>query len=172
MKKILVTSSEPNLNGKTEKRFGHAKYFILIDPNSMEFQAIPNAIDGQNQITIADILNMHLDAIVTGNIGPGSFETLQQAHIPVYVARNKTVKEVIELLKSGELKPIEQPTMKNSPHDGGGFGTGHEHDHNQSAPGMGRGLGRGMGQGQGRGIGRGRGRGLGRGIGGGKGRNK
>lgn len=174
--KILVTSSEPNLNGKTEKRFGHAKYFILIDTNSMEFQAIPNAIDGQNQVTIADILNMHLDAIVTGNIGPGSFETLNQAHIPVYVVRNKTVKEVVELLNSGELKPIEEPTMKNSPHDGGGFGTGHEHDQHPTGQGMGRGLGRGMGQGRGMGLGRGRGlgRGMGegRGMGGGRRRNK
>jgi len=170
MKKVLVASSGPNLDGKTEKRFGHSKYFILIDLESMGFQAIPNAIDGQNQVTIADILAMNIDAIITGNIGPGSFETLNQAHIPVYVVRNKTVKEVVELLKSGKLKPIDQPTMKNSPHDGGGFGTGHEHAQRPAGQGMGRGLGRGMGMGKGRGFGRGMG--SGRRMGSGKGRNK
>ncbi len=172
MKRILVTSSQPDLEGKMEKRFGHSKYFIFADLDTLEYKAIPNAVDGQNSLSIRQLLDMRPDAVITGNIGPGSFETLRAANIPVFVVRGKTVRQALEALRAGELTPADKPTMKNSPHDGGGFGLGHhdethEHEHGE---GFGRRLGRGLGRGMGRGRGMGGGMGLGRGLG--RGRRK
>jgi predicted Fe-Mo cluster-binding NifX family protein len=179
MKRILVTSSQPDLEGKMEKRFGHSKYFILADLDTFDFKAIPNAVEGQNAISIRELLELKPDAILTGNIGPGSFDTLQSLKIPVYIVRGKTVRQALEALRAGELTPADKPSMKNSPHDGGGFGLGHhdgDHDHDhEHGQGLGRGMGRGMGRGQGRGLGRGRGMGggfgLGRGLGRGRGKD-
>ncbi len=158
MKKVLIASNEPDLNGKIEKRFGHSRYFILINPDSMDFKAIPNAIEASNPDTIGDILAMGIDAVITGNIGPGAFEILHQNGIPVYIVRNKTVEEAVEALKAGTLNPADQPTMKNSPHDGRGIGMRHDHKHDHHASGTSRGPGRGTGMGRGRGMGGGRGR--------------
>ncbi len=172
MKRILVTSSQPDLEGKMEKRFGHSKYFILADLDTMDFKAIPNAVEGQNTVSIREILDLKPDAVITGNIGPGSFETLRSLNIPVYVVRGKTVRQALEALRNGELTPAEKPSMKNSPHDGGGFGLGqHDGEHHDHEPGagFGRGLGRGMGRGMGRGRGMGGGFGMGRGLGRGRG---
>jgi len=50
-------------------------------------------------------------AVLTGNIGPNAFQTLQAADIEVITGISGTVKEVIEKYKSGELKSTQGPSV-------------------------------------------------------------
>lgn len=45
--KIAVSASEPDLNGSVDPRFGRSPYFLLIETDTMEFEAIQNFNQGQ-----------------------------------------------------------------------------------------------------------------------------
>ena len=165
--KVLIAAQGPDLSAKIDKRFGHSKYFIIFDTETAQYKSIPNAVEGEVRVGMDIIFSEGINAVVTGNIGPNSFERLSEMGIPVYIARGITVKEALEKIASGELTPAEAPTMKRSVHEGHHFGQGFDH-----GPGHGHGFGHGYGRGMGwgRGMGRGRGRGYGRGLGWGRGR--
>ena len=40
--KIGITSTGKNLDAEVDQRFGRCKYFIIVDTDSMEFEAISN----------------------------------------------------------------------------------------------------------------------------------
>jgi len=41
MGKYLVASSGNTLDSKVSGRFGHSNYFLVVDPQTMEFEAFP-----------------------------------------------------------------------------------------------------------------------------------
>ena len=41
MEKYLVASSGDTLDSKVSGRFGHSSYFLIIDPQTMEFKVFP-----------------------------------------------------------------------------------------------------------------------------------
>jgi len=40
--KIVVTASGPDLDSPVDPRFGRCQYFIFVDPDSLQFEAIEN----------------------------------------------------------------------------------------------------------------------------------
>ena len=40
--KIAISSTGSSLDDQIDPRFGRCAYFILIDPETMEYEAIPN----------------------------------------------------------------------------------------------------------------------------------
>ena len=155
--KIAISSTGENLNATVDPRFGRCQYFVLIDPESMEFEAIPNesasAMGGAGIQAAQNVANLKAEVVLTGNMGPNAFQTLSAAGIKVITGVNGTVKEVVEKFKNGELKETTTPNVDS--HFGVGQGRG---------GGGGRGGGRGMGRGGGGGMGGGRGQGRGKGI--------
>ncbi len=165
------------MDANVDPRFGRCAYFIIIDVNTMEFEAIenPNGALGQGAgIQSAQLLaGKGVKYVLTGNCGPNAYETLSAAGIGVILDCAGSVQDVIQRLKAGQLSTAAGPDvaghvgMVGSPSDA----------QDQSAPsrqppGPGLGMGRGScGDGQGMGRGRGRGRGMGRG-GGGMGRGR
>ena len=41
--KIAVTSTGPTLDDSVEVRFGRCAYFLIIDPDTLDFEAIQNS---------------------------------------------------------------------------------------------------------------------------------
>jgi len=156
--KIAVSSVGPDLNALVDARFGRCQYFIIVDPETMEFEAIPNpsitAMHGAGIQTAQIITNKGATVVLTGNCGPNAFQTLSAAGIQVIVGVSGTVKDAIEKYKKGELQPSSQASVP--PH----FGTGGM----SPTPGMTPGMGTFPGMGGGRGMGRGGGAGAGRGM--------
>jgi len=72
--------------------------------------------------------------VLTGNVGPNAYSTLQAAGIKIITAVSGTVREVVEAYKSGKLAPpTSGPTVESH------FGTG------GTTQFPGQGMGRGMG---------------------------
>jgi predicted Fe-Mo cluster-binding NifX family protein len=42
MTKIAVSASGPDLEARVDPRFGRAPYFLLINPDTLEFEALAN----------------------------------------------------------------------------------------------------------------------------------
>ena len=41
--KIAISSAGPTLEAEVDPRFGRCQYFIIIDPDNMEFEAVENS---------------------------------------------------------------------------------------------------------------------------------
>ena len=160
--KIAVSSTGPDLNALVDARFGRCQYFIVVDPQTLEFEAVPNpnlaATHGAGIQTAQMVAGKGVTVVLTGNCGPNAFQTLSAAGIQVIVGVSGTVKAAVEKYKKGELQPSSQASVP------GHFGTGRM----SPTPGMTPGMGQFPGTGGGRGMGRGGGAGAGRGMGGGR----
>jgi predicted Fe-Mo cluster-binding NifX family protein len=113
--KICVTSQGNNLESLVDPRFGRCQYFIIIDPVSLEFEAVQNpsiSAGGGAGIQSGQLMvNKGVEAILTGNVGPNAFATLQAAGIKIFVGVTGTAKEAVEKYKKGELNTTQGPSV-------------------------------------------------------------
>ena len=150
--KIAVTSTGSDLDDTVEARFGRCPYFLIIDPDTLEFEPIQNpniASGGGAGIQSAQLMaSKKVSVVLTGNCGPNAFQTFGAAGIQVITGVNGKVRQAVEQYKSGALSSTSAPNVQShfGMGKGGGMGCG---------GGMGRGMGKGMGMGQGRGMGSG-----------------
>ncbi|MGM0532244.1 MAG: NifB/NifX family molybdenum-iron cluster-binding protein [Bacteroidota bacterium] len=153
MAKYLVSSAGDKLDSKISGRFGHAKYFIVIDPQTMDYEAYPGVEPDQEKPDIGKFMKQGISKVIVGNIGPSAFNEATGYRLKVYLCRKMTVREATSKVYNNELSPMQEPTLKESLHS----------PHKSSGNVSGRGMGLGRGTGKGRGIGKGRGGGKGRG---------
>jgi predicted Fe-Mo cluster-binding NifX family protein len=172
MEKYLVASSGDTLDSKVSGRFGHSGYFLIIDPQTMEFEAFTGVGKDEDQ-NIVKFITPAVKKVIVGNIGPSSYNEIISLGCTVYLCRNISVNEAVRKVKNDEVPVLKEPTIKESIHSarkagdgyggqGGGRGTGKgpgSGTRDGSGWDMGRGQGKGMGGGMGRGMGGGRGRG-------------
>jgi len=140
------------LDSMADPRFGRCAYFIIVDTDTMEFEAVSNqaAMAGQGAGIMAaqTVASKGVQGVVAGNYGPNAFQSLNAGGIQVYTWGGGTVRQAVEAIQSGQLQPISGPSVQ--AHFGMAQG---------QSPGSGMGGGGGMGRGMGRGGGGGRGRG-------------
>ena len=140
--KICVSASNEHLESLIDPRFGRCAYFIIVDSDTMNFEALPNtsisAAHGAGISAAQAVANKDVKVIITGNIGPNAYQVLSSTGIKIFTGITGTVKEAIEKYKSGQLKEASQPTAP--AHSGLG-----------NRVGLGIGGGMGMGRDKGRG---------------------
>ena len=158
--KIAVTASTRELSSPVDPRFGRCAYFLFVDSETMQFEAVENtnvaAASGAGIQSAQLVANQGANVLLTGSCGPNAFQTLQAAGVKVIVGVTGTIQEAVQQYKTGKLQPTAQPNVPS--HFGMGTGGG-------SPVGPGSGMGGGMGRGMGRGMGIGRGMGPGMGYG-------
>ena len=113
--KVCVTSEGDNLDSQVDPRFGRCQYFIIVDIETSELEAIQNPnIDGMGGAGIQSgqlVAAKGVKTVLTGNVGPNAFQTLQAAGIDVITGVSGSVKEAIEKYNKGELKPTQGPSV-------------------------------------------------------------
>ena len=144
--KLAVSAQGPDLDSALSPVFGRCPYYILVDTDTMAFQAFPNPAMGAGGgagIQAGQLVaSQGAGAVITGNLGPNAFQVLQAAGLSVFTVQGGTVREAVEAYKAGQLQAASQPTAAPYTGMGGAFGRG-----------GGRGMGMGMGRGMGRGMG-------------------
>jgi predicted Fe-Mo cluster-binding NifX family protein/ferredoxin len=176
---IAVTSTGPTLDDNVEARFGRCPYFLIIDTDTMQHEAIENpniALGGGAGIQSAQLMSERgVTTVLTGNCGPNAFNVFGQAGIQVIVGVSGVVSNAVEQFKAGVFSSASGPSVAS--HFGMNAATPNPTGASQpmtgpmgQGQGVGMGLGMGGGRGMGRGMGGGRGMGRGMGRGGGMGR--
>lgn len=120
--KLCISASAESLDAPLDPRFGRCPYFIIVDSETMQFEAVPNlalgAVGGAGIQAAQLIASKGAKVVITGNVGPNAFQALSAAGIKVITGAYGTVREVVEKYKRGELKET------NAPNVGGHFGMG------------------------------------------------
>ena len=124
--KITVSATSPGLDAEVDPRFGRCQYFIIVDPQSMEFEALDNsnamATGGAGISTARMIASKGAEVVLTGNCGPNAYQTLSAAGIQVITGVAGRIRDAIEAYKAGRLQPNAQPSVGS--HHGMGMGRG------------------------------------------------
>ncbi|KAA0002512.1 MAG: dinitrogenase iron-molybdenum cofactor biosynthesis protein [Thermoplasmata archaeon] len=107
--KVAVTSQTKSIDSIIDERFGRCNFFIIVEPDSMEYEVLPNeaiaSSSGAGIKAAQELINKKVDAVITGNIGPNAFDILKQAGIKIFRAFGN-VKEAIEKFKEKKLEEI------------------------------------------------------------------
>lgn len=137
--KICITSLEEDINSPIDPRFGRARYFIILDEKGNIQKVITNAGSesqrGAGVLAAQTIVSEKVDVIISGGVGPNSFNLLGASGIKMFSAVNGSVEDNFQAWKDGQLKEISSAV---SPGYGGGMGFG------RGKGGFGRGRGRGQ----------------------------
>ena len=124
--RIAVSASGPTLDAEVDPRFGRCRYFIIVDPENMEFEMVENsgalAGGGAGIATAQTIADKGVEAVLTGDCGPNAFQVLSAAGIKVVTGASGTVRDAVQSYKTGHLQPSSQPNVPG--HFGMGRGRG------------------------------------------------
>ena len=146
--KIAISATGPTLDAEVDPRFGRCQYFIIVDPETMQFEAIENsgvrAASGAGITAGQIITSKGVQVVLTGNSGPNAYQVLSAAGVQVINGVSGRVRDAIEEYKLGTFATAQQPNV--AAHFGYGTGMG-------GGMGMSRGMGRGIGRGVGMGAG-------------------
>jgi predicted Fe-Mo cluster-binding NifX family protein len=106
--KIAISSQGEDLEAVVDPRFGRCAYFIVYDTETKETEALSNpaleAMGGAGIQAAQVIADKSAEVVITGNVGPNAFQTLNQAGIKIYGGASGTVKENLEKYENGELR--------------------------------------------------------------------
>ena len=112
---ICVTSQGDNLDSLVDPRFGRCNYFLIIDSDTLEFEAVENSFSqagGGAGVQSGQLMSSKgVKAVLTGNVGPNAFQTLSAAGIEIFTGASGTVREAVESYKEGKMTAREGPSV-------------------------------------------------------------
>jgi len=113
--KIAITSTGKDLNTQIDPRFGRCQYFLIVDTDTMECEAIENdqaQARGGAGIQAGQLMAQRdVKAVLTGNCGPNAFQTLSAAGIEVVNGVSGIAREAVERYTNGELAPAKDANV-------------------------------------------------------------
>jgi len=107
--KICVTAQGKTLDDQVDPRFGRCQFFIVVDTDTLDFEAIENQsaqFSGGAGIQSGQLMaSKGVKAVLTGNVGPNAFQTLTAGGIKIYTGLSGKIRDAVEKYKGGSLKP-------------------------------------------------------------------
>ena len=115
--KIAVTSQGKDLDAQVDPRFGRCATFVIVDTETMEFEAVPNdninASGGAGIQSAQVVAGQDAEVVLTGNCGPNAFKTLQAADIGVIIGVKGSVRDAVTQFKDGTLSVSKDANVAN-----------------------------------------------------------
>ena len=107
--KIAVSSTGPTLEDQVDPRFGRCPYFLIVNPATMEFEALSNTnaeLGGGAGIQSATLVTEKgATVILTGSCGPNAVQVLKQGNVHIVTGVSGTIQQVVQQFAAGSLKP-------------------------------------------------------------------
>jgi predicted Fe-Mo cluster-binding NifX family protein len=108
MKDIAVSANGNKLTSQVGPLFGRARFFILVDSDTLEWEALDNlgnlsASQGIGVTTAKTLERKNIRTILTGSCGPKAFAELQAAGIDVVLGVQGTIRQALTRYMQGDL---------------------------------------------------------------------
>ncbi|MDR2549537.1 MAG: NifB/NifX family molybdenum-iron cluster-binding protein [Desulfobulbus sp.] len=106
--KAAVTSKGVALDSEVDPRFGRAPYILIVDTETMAFEAVDNsanvnAFKGAGIQAATLVADRGAAVLMTGYCGPKAFAVLQAAGVKVVNDIDGTIRQAIATLKAGTV---------------------------------------------------------------------
>ena len=105
-KKICIPAQGNDLEAELDPSFGRACYFLIIDPETLDYEALRNphaeASQGAGIQTAQLISSKDVGVVLTGHCGPHAQRVLNSAGIRVITGLSGRVREILSQYKSEE----------------------------------------------------------------------
>ncbi len=106
--KLAISAKGKTLDSEIDPRFGRSGYFLIVDSDTLVFEAIENKQNlhlpqGAGIQASQTVVEKGAQVLLTGNCGPKAFKVLQAARVKVAVGLSGTVREGVERFKKGEI---------------------------------------------------------------------
>lgn len=122
--KIVISTTGENLDSQIDPRFGRCQYFIFIETGTMDYEVVPNnsmmASGGAGIQAAQYVIDQGAKIVITGNLGPNAYQTLNAGGLELITGVSGTVKEAVEKYKNGDLKATDSATVGSHFGMGGG----------------------------------------------------
>ncbi len=107
--RIAVTSTGEDLDSNMDPRFGRAAYFIIVNPETMEYETVENSQNlnlpqGAGIQAGKTVIDNNANVLITGNCGPKAFKVLQSAGVKIFTGAEGSVSDAVSKYKNGELE--------------------------------------------------------------------
>jgi predicted Fe-Mo cluster-binding NifX family protein len=115
--KVAISAQGNDIDSLVDPRFGRARWFIVVDAETGEWQAHDNSVNvdasgGAGVQAGSTVATQGVEAVITGNVGPNAHRVLAAANIAIHQAGNGiSVRDALAALKRGELAALEAPTV-------------------------------------------------------------
>jgi predicted Fe-Mo cluster-binding NifX family protein len=115
--KVAVTSQGTDMRSAVDPRFGRAAFFIVADTDTGAFSAVDNdvnlnAVQGAGIQAGKKVVELGVESLITGHVGPKAFATLRAGKVGIYTGVAGTVADAIEQFKTGKLKLSESADVE------------------------------------------------------------
>jgi predicted Fe-Mo cluster-binding NifX family protein len=106
--KVAVTSKGTLLESEVDPRFGRAPYILIVDTDSLSFEAMDNsdnvnAFKGAGIQAATMISDKGAEVLMTGYCGPKAFATLEAAGVKVVSDISGKVLDAVTAIKEGKV---------------------------------------------------------------------
>jgi predicted Fe-Mo cluster-binding NifX family protein len=113
--KIILTTSSPDLNSDIDPRFGRGANFLVVDAETLAWQAHPNpgvsASGGAGSLAAQFVAKEKAQAVISGDFGPNAYEALEAGGVAMYLfGKSRTALDAIQRFKAGQLERVTGPT--------------------------------------------------------------
>ena len=114
---IAITTQGQDLSSPLDPRFGRAKWLLLVNSDTGQFDVHDNTMNlnassGAGIQAAQNAANHGAEAVITGNMGPKAFRTLNMAKIKMFLSNASTAQEALELFKEGKLQEVTEPNVE------------------------------------------------------------
>jgi predicted Fe-Mo cluster-binding NifX family protein len=114
---VAISSQDKRWDSPVEPWLGRAAYFLIVDTDSMIFDALENESTGDAphvaEIKAARlVIDAGAQAVLTGNCGFEARRMLASAGIRLFQGGPGTIAETIEQFKNGKLTEVPAPGIR------------------------------------------------------------
>lgn len=115
--KVAISAQRDDIDSLVDPRFGRARWFIVADSETGEWQAHDNAVNvdaggGAGVQAASTVAAQGVRALITGNVGPNAHKALAAGDIAIYqVGNGVSVRETLDAFGRGELTAVVGPTV-------------------------------------------------------------
>ena len=103
--KIGISAKGGSMEAEVEPRFGRCAYFLIVDSETMRFEAFSNPATtltgGAGPRTVQEFVSRGAKVVLTGHVGPNAQQALEAAHLEVATGVSGTVRKAVETYLAG-----------------------------------------------------------------------